>query len=98
MSDNPISIDDFSIVRKLGSGSQGAVYLAKDSQGVERALKVFNDSLDFDSELKTFLWLKSRELSQHANILKLLGHSDRATKKFADGSTETCCCLELAYI
>ena len=70
----PSSIDRFQIVRELGRGSQGVVYLATDPH-LERqvAIKTLRTHLSMQSERRTRLMREARNVSklQHPNIIPL---------------------------
>src|SRR5690625_3107552 len=51
-SNDPVSFGGYSVVGRLGKGGQGVVYLGRDEEGEEFAIKVLNDQWSQDDELR----------------------------------------------
>ncbi|GAB3500971.1 serine/threonine-protein kinase [Nocardiopsis coralliicola] len=49
---DPASFGEYSVVGRLGKGGQGVVYLGRDDDGNEVAIKVLNDQWSDDAELR----------------------------------------------
>jgi serine/threonine protein kinase len=49
---DPTAFGDYSVVGRLGKGGQGVVYLARDGEGEEYAIKVLNDQWSQDDDLR----------------------------------------------
>ncbi|MDA8371344.1 MAG: protein kinase [Nocardiopsaceae bacterium] len=49
---DPTAFGDYSVVGRLGKGGQGVVYLGRDGEGEEYAIKVLNDQWSQDDDLR----------------------------------------------
>lgn len=79
--DKPLSINQFRLGKKLGSGRFGNVYLAEEkSTRTIWALKVMNKQKIRDADMvdQVFWEIKLQIYMNHPNILKLYGFFDDA--------------------
>ena len=85
------SIGNYEVIREIGRGGMGVVYLARDTK-LDRdvALKVLPDALARDKE-------RVARFQKEAKILALLNHSNIAAIHGLEDSDEKCC-LVLEYV
>jgi serine/threonine-protein kinase len=75
----PQALEGFEVLARLGRGGAGNVYLAKSRAGTQVAIKVLNDDMRYDVEVREALTREARLTSRlnHDAIVQLRAYIDR---------------------
>ena len=80
---DPTAFGDYSVVGRLGKGGQGVVYLARDGEGEEYAIKVLNDQWSQDDDLRKRFEKEVRAAQKVASFCTSAAHRRKRSTRFA---------------